>query len=175
MTSKSVLTTEQLAAIGSIAVESAYLEDFVDFMIAWLAGLPDEQLSILIPRAMLDGKLDILRNLGIIKLRSKRRKEEFQQIIAKLKELNSQRNIAVHGNWQSKEMHRLSDIGKGIPVQIGNAEARGKKQNSVLHASKLQTVAISIADYREKLFHFCFDTWVNPSIRRSVARVRSKS
>jgi hypothetical protein len=170
-----VLTDEQLKAIGSIAVESAYLENLVEFIIAFMTSLSEHQLNILLSRAMLASKLDILRDLGELKLKSKIKKEKLKGIIAQLKHFNGQRTIAIHGQWQSKEKITLADIGKYIPP--GNAEAthkRGKKEPETLHASKLQHIANGIRDYREKLFEFCFSTWINPSIRRSVSRARGK-
>jgi hypothetical protein len=141
------LTTEQLAALGSIAMKSVYLEDLVDMLIREILKLSDEQFRVLLPGAMLAAKLDILNDLAILQFKSKSKKENVSSIISKLKHFNSQRTIAIHGQWQSLEMISLADIAGGAPIKLGNAEARhvrGKKQPSKLHASKLQDTADSI-------------------------------
>jgi len=172
------LTTEQLAALGSIAMESAYLEDLVDMLIGEIAKLSDAQFRALLPGAMLAAKLDILHDLAILKLKSKTKIEKFGLIIAKLKHLNSQRTIAIHGQWQSLERISFAELAQGASFKLGNAEAthvRGKKQPSKLHASKLHDIADGISEYRDQLFHFCLQSWIRPAAIRSVRKSLPKS
>lgn len=172
------LTTEQLAALGSIAMESAYLEDLVDMLIGEIAKLSDAQFRALLPGAMLAAKLGILNDLAILKLKSKAKKEKISSIITNLKHLNSQRTTAIHGQWTSLERLSFADIAKGASFTVGNAEAihvRGKKQPSKLHASRLQDIADGISEYRDQLFHFCLQSWIRPAAIRSARKSLSKS
>ena len=172
------LTTEQLAALGRIALESAYLESLVDQLIGEIAKLSDEQFRALLPGAMLATKLDILKNLASLKLKSKTKKEKLSSIIAELNHLNSQRNIAIHGLWQSLEKISFADLAKGASIKTGNAEAtlaRGKKQPSKLHASKLQAIADGISEYCDQLADFCLLLWIRPASIRRVRKSFSKS
>lgn len=172
------LTTEQLAALGSIAMESAYLEDLVDMLIGEITKLSDEQLRAILPGAMLAAKLDILKNLAVLKLKSKSKQQKISSIIAELKHLNGQRTIAIHGQWQSLQKFTLADIANGLAIEIGNAEAthvRGNKQPAKLNAGKLQDIADGISEYRDQLFHFWLDILIRPAAIRSARKSRSKS
>jgi hypothetical protein len=71
----------QFAAIGRIAVESAYLEELVEFVIREITRLSSGQMTAVFPGVMLSSKLDILRDLGVLKLRSKKKKDEFIKLI----------------------------------------------------------------------------------------------
>ena len=172
------LTTEQLAALGSIAMESAYLEDLIDMLIGEITKLSDEQLRAILHGAMLAAKLDILKGLAALKLKSKSKREKISSIIAQLKHLNSQRAIAIHGQWRSLQKFTLSDLVKGLNIEIGNAEAthvRGGKKPSKLNASKLQDLADGISEYRDQLFQFSLYEWIRPAAIRSARKSRSKS
>jgi hypothetical protein len=58
------LTGEQLAAIGSIAVESAHLEQTIDAVLWFLTKLRPEQLALLLPGVMLTTRLEMMRELA---------------------------------------------------------------------------------------------------------------
>ena len=90
-----------LAAIGAIAVESTYLERFLDTTIRKLARLSDAVARpVLAKTATMEAKLDLLRELGSIKLQKyPKRHDEFEKIIATLKNANTNRNTAIHGVW----------------------------------------------------------------------------
>lgn len=172
------LTTEQLAALGRITLESAYLERLVDTLIMEIAKLSDEQFRALLPGAMLAAKLEILNNLAILKLKSKSKKEKIGSIISKLKHLNSQRTIAIHGQWQSLEKISFADFAKGDSIRIGNAEAthvRGNRQPSKLHVSKLQDIADGISEYCNQLADFCLLLWIRPAAVRRLRKELSKA
>jgi len=173
--STSVLTQAQLAAIGEIAVESAYLDGMVDFLIAQILNISEEKYYVVSNGVMLGTKLDILRNLGLIRLRSKKRKLEWENIVSQVKHLNSQRTIAIHGYWQSKHGRKLSDLNKETWIlPSGEAQAvhkRGKKKPSILDAQNLQKLAYDIHDNRNKLMIFYANSWMKGSIRETFIRM----
>lgn len=177
------LTGEQLAAIGSITVESAYLESLVETLIREMTKVPDEVLRVMLPGAMLAKKLEIFKEIVSLKTRSKSKKQAFVKIVGRLEELNMKRTIAVHGQWKSlQKFTSFADFANGLQIEIGNAEAtltprRGKKQSPRLHADDLQQIADEIGDCRDELFLLALDDWIRPAAVRALRsdiKVRNK-
>jgi len=136
---QSVLSTDQLAAIGCIAVESAYLEDTVETIIYNLSGLTREKGEIFIDKFMLDSKLNLLKELSIIKFKSKKRKLFLSELIGEIKSANSERIIAIHGLWTQDINALLS--GHGAKAMRSNS-----RRPASLSAHKLEDVAKRISD-----------------------------
>jgi len=144
-------------------------------MISSVANLSEDQTSIFLSKAMLSAKLDILRDLGLLKLRSKIRQDNFRRIISDLKLLNGQRTIAIHGKWEPKGGFKLKDIIYFSPS--GEAEAshkRGKKEPTKLSSAQLLKVPIKIDASCTELYKFWIELWVKPAVRRSITKERLK-
>lgn len=114
------MTNEELAAIGAISVESAYLEMYVDRVIVNLARLSGAEGDAFLGRAMLHAKLTILSKLAELKLakRSPRRLTEFTKIIANIREQNDKRTTAIHGLWIT---HTLVFLSQDPPSRLTKA------------------------------------------------------
>lgn len=158
--SQTVLTTEQLAAIGSIAVESAYLEDIVETLIYKLSGLTRKKGEIFLEKFMLDSKLNLLKELGMIKLKSKKRKLVLSELIGEIKQANSDRTLAIHGFWIPGKI-TLASIAKGELEQDAKAVRSNSRRQGSLSAHKLADIAKRVSDGRYELFVF-FQKFLSP-------------
>lgn len=171
--SQTILSQEQLAALGTVVAESTYLETFVDLMIGALTGLKEDKRRLLLDKAMLQAKLEILAELGAMKLKSKRRKKTFAKLIAELKANNAERVTAVHGIW-------LPNItADALPEQLkqlltpGSAVARHPR-GPRMSATTLTKLAEKISNGKWDLVDFHTKVWATPAARRRVLRARLK-
>jgi hypothetical protein len=164
------LTEEQHAAIGMIAVESAYLEDQIDWMIGHLTKLSSEQQGILISSAKLTNKIDVLRKLGNLRLKSQERKKQFKEILDNLAHQNTQRNIAIHGIWSFADPRiTLASLASNQPLGPAFAKHGPKKENK-LRADQLGAIAQKISEGNLKLRKFFLLVFVRPYWRASRSK-----
>jgi hypothetical protein len=175
--SRITLKPEQLAALGSVVAESTYLESLVDSMIGYLAKLTDKQRNILLNKAMLNAKLEILAELGAMRLKSTRRKKVFSKIISELKSNNSERIIAVHGVWTPVLTRpaptaptRLADL----LAPMGEAEATHSR-GSKMTAGNLDKLAEKISKGFWDLSEFNSKVWIRQSVKRKMVKALLKS
>lgn len=94
-----ILTKDQLAAIGSVAVESTACEQYVDELIWYLSGMKESEGRLFTHTMNMQPKLDLLSELGKPQLRSDKKRAQLTTLISDLKEANISRNVAVHGTW----------------------------------------------------------------------------
>lgn len=88
--------------VGAIAMKCTHLEMTIDAQICKITKLTDEEVRVFLGRAMLDAKLTIFLDLAEIRLRHRQKEfKALKDLIAKLRELNTSRKIAVHGGWIS--------------------------------------------------------------------------
>ena len=123
-----LLTVEQRAAIGDLVAESARLEALLEVAVSQLAKLDKDTHVALVSGNNLDKNLEILKELGERKLKSNRRRAEFSRLISRIKALNSERVIAVHGSWQPKAGYRMN------PVWVTSHD--GKREVEVVHRAR---------------------------------------
>lgn len=180
--SKLLLEQEELASLGSVAAESAYLESTVDEGIKVIANLSDAQYEIFTAKTMLGTKLEMLHALGDLRIRAKNRKRRFGAIISKLKHLNQERSLAIHGLWEP-----VYDKGDGMtlhlyflgpehwPVRIG-AKARNSKTKelSQLTAKRLDNLAEDLWVETMALHGFISEVWEGKRKRLHVARALAR-
>jgi hypothetical protein len=117
--------------------------------------------------------LDVLKIIGLAKLRSKKRKKAFNDLMGRLTSLNGQRTIAVHGIWEpegNNAMRWLMDIVQG--KQLPAAAAKHKK--GILPAAKLETIARKLSDENTALWVFWRAVWFSPTMARSNRRASRK-
>lgn len=93
------MTDKDLAALGSVVAESAHLESTLDLIILLITRMGESEYEVFMRGKMIGAKLEIVKELGVLKLRSKKRQRAWMQLIDGLKSLNSDRVIAVHGLW----------------------------------------------------------------------------
>lgn len=172
--SRQILKPDQLAALGSVVAESTYLESLVDSMIGHLARLTESQRNIILKRAMLHVKLEVLRELGDLKLKSAPRKSDFLKLISRLMAHNDERVTAVHGVWtpivrEWRPGFKLSDF----LVPSGDAEARHSR--GTITASRLDKLAEKISNGFWDLSDFNTKVWLRTSARKKVVRALMKS
>jgi hypothetical protein len=173
LNSWSALTDAERAALGSVVAESANLESSVDFILLHLTNLTHTAYDAMMGGKMLGAKLDVLKAIGLAKLRSKKRKKTFNDLMGKLTSLNGQRTIAVHGIW-GPEGHNalrwLVDIAQGKKLP-----AAAKHKKGILQAAKLETLAKKLSEENSALWSYWRAVWFSPTIARSTRRASKKS
>ena len=174
-----LLTPEQRAALGSIVAESASLEATLDVIICSLTGLSEAQFRILAGSQMFGRKLELAKDLALLKLKSKAKISRLTDLFSRLASLNSERNTVVHGTWGTKEGGvRLSWLTsmQQPPAQDVHAvlKKRGPKLQTV-SSTKLEQIATKLSDAHSELFNFLMDEFVQPKVHRSLRRARVKT
>jgi hypothetical protein len=94
------LTQSEMAAIGSVVAESAQLENVLEGFIIGMTKLSQAQYDILVGARMMGAKIAIVKDLGLLKLKSEKRKKAFTKVMDKLARLNVDRVGVVHGLWR---------------------------------------------------------------------------
>jgi hypothetical protein len=98
--SRQLLTTEQLASVGCVAVESTYLEAELEELLWKLAGM-DEARGVHFTRNMqMKSRIEMLWILGRQRLpEGGEGLDELKRLTEWLKEANVERNTVIHGYW----------------------------------------------------------------------------
>jgi hypothetical protein len=168
---KSLLRPDQLAAIGLVAAESSSLEGTVDLTLSILTGLADEECSILFGGKTLGPKLDIVKELGLRRLRSQETKKTLTAIIDLLSSLISERNAVVHGTWQPKDGFTLAYLAQMTkPAEVEAVLRRRNGSVRKVNAENLDELARRLSEAHSALFHFAMDHWIRPVVRRNARR-----
>lgn len=174
-----LLTPEQRAALGSIVAESASLEATLDIIICSLTGLSEAQFRILAGGQMFGRKLELTKDLALLKLKSKAKKSRLTDLFSRLTSLNSERNTVVHGTWGTKEGGaRLSWLFSTQPPPAEDVHAVLKKRGAKLQtvaSTKLNELAVKLRDANSELFSFLMDELIQPKVHRSVRRAKVKT
>lgn len=145
--SVAILTTEQLAAIGSVAVESTYCELEVEQWIWVLAGLEPERGIHFTHGIQLQNRLDMLGQLAKERLSNQEDKVEMAALISDLKIANNDRNVVIHGMWFSAvERRKLISDGIASHPPATAFKRRLRSDPLELSASAVSEVAQRIAN-----------------------------
>lgn len=98
--SRQLLTTEQLASVGCVAIESTYLEAELEELLWKLAGM-DEARGVHFTRNMqMKSRIEMLWTLGRQRLpEGGEGLDELKRLTERLKEVNVERNTVIHGYW----------------------------------------------------------------------------
>lgn len=155
------------AAIGSIAVESAYLERYIETMLYALTKISRDIGQPMIEGTMIGSKLDLLLHVGKVKLAKRpKRLKQFCDLMSRIKQANTDRTIAIHGVWQPEiqnwlRAYAMMDFGKPV------ATKRGKGQDTKMSAERAMKIAGEISELHYELHDFAEQTWrtVFPQIR----------
>jgi hypothetical protein len=159
--STSILTKDQLAAIGSVAVESTFCEHLVEVLIWSLSGMDEPQGKYFTQGIQLNNRLDLLTVLGKQKLNDEKEMEEFTKIISQLKLANNDRNSIIHGHWRSKAKNMLMLLAMG-PEGFPPATATKRRLNSEplkFSATQIEATAVKIANLHRELLKFSTVAW----------------
>jgi hypothetical protein len=172
------LTLQQRAALGSVVMECANLEDRLDLMIGHLFRLSPEQLDILLGGSMLNRKLEVMRQIGKLKIKPRKRLARLIEILDKVSNLNADRVTVVHGKWGPPGgLYQLNWLMRGGPPPGTPAEARHKKSGKVrtVKAEDLDATAKALADCNQDLEHSWSRDIIKPYVKRRVRRSAKKS
>ena len=155
MQSKELLTQDQLAALGCVAVESSLTESIVDQIILKLSGMKREKLDHFMAGKMMDGRITTLEFLGLTALKSAKRKAEFKKVIGELRHANSGRVSVIHGVW------RKGPQGMIIPEaeRVAKAVNLKNKKSLPVSATKIEKIAIELSNSSSDLVLFAYKAW----------------
>jgi hypothetical protein len=158
---RNLLSQEQLAALGEIAVASTELESSVGAQISMALNLKRDDYEVIVGPMSLSTRLEALRKLGLARIKGKKTKEKFQRHIEHLKTLVAHRNTVIHGWWRPMGKGlRLWDVmaywsGRFKPPGV---EVRNKKRS--FDAAKLEQLANDIDAGNEMLFKIGTSSWL---------------
>jgi|SRR6267142_5160817 len=166
---RSLLTKEQLAALGAIVIESAEMESTVDFMINLLLEAVAEIIEELTRNKMLGANIDLLKTCGLAKINGKNRKQrqqEFTRLMNHCKLLTSQRAIAIHGTWQPEGGMKLNDLMQMMMGKWERRDAEAKHKKGQMKAERLEALADDFNKIDEELRKFGKQNWLTPKIQK---------
>jgi hypothetical protein len=161
--SRIFLSTDQLAAIGSIAVESSYLEDYIEELIRRIAHFDDDLASVFMPKSMMRNKIIILKLLASRNLKRKKKKAKFiDNLLDRIATANSDRVSAIHGIWEpiaGKPTGLINYLLMPPSAKLPVAKHQKKGKSQLLHSSRLEGIATTISDLHQQLYTFASDEW----------------
>ena len=164
------MSTEELAEIGSIALEWTECETLVEHLLWQLAGMSAENGAHFTFNMQMKSRLDMLATLGRERLPEGAQLEKFNAIIGELQELNTKRNHIIHGSWGAwvtlAELARYFEPGR-IVVPVAHKRTKPGKKDQIpqkVSAKELKGVPERIAQATEKLWKFASSAWPNPAL-----------
>lgn len=133
------LTLDQRAAIGTVAVETTYLEFAIERLIQRLLGIDEHaQAGLLTDRLGLTQKLEALHELGRTKLSDEKHRAEWSAYASNVRNLIDKRNMIIHGIWLLPQASRLYPNPQPSAVRL---RPKGVK---TFEAADIQGTAIEI-------------------------------
>lgn len=157
------LTSEQLSAIGNVAVESTYCEQLLEEIIWALLELQDDQGKFITDRMLLDKRIELINDLWKPRLTDPEKLKTYCSISARLKEANKKRNTIIHGYWHIPTM-KVSDLMNDHPFPPAVAiKRRLRSQPTTFSAENIQNVAEEIAEITNTMLEFAFQEGFFPS------------
>jgi hypothetical protein len=161
VTAQTLLTKEQLAAIGCVAIESTYAEAVIEEIIWALCGLDEAHGKHLTTGVQLSNRLELLGALA--KLHTpKEHQPRITKIISDFKIATSDRNTIIHGLWvRTLPDGSLAELDKHPDPKL-SAKAEKRRLNLeplVFSADSVMKVAQTLCDLRADLVGFVEDSW----------------
>jgi hypothetical protein len=153
MWSRVVLNKDQLASIGAVATECTYLDQTVETLIWAFSGMEYEQGKFFTSTMQLDRKLDLLSDLGKLKLPAEKL-EQFTKIISDCKLANNDRNVVIHGVWASDIQGLASLIAEEHEKTASAIKRRLKKEALVFSSSNIEAVEERLSYATRQLYKF---------------------
>lgn len=152
---KRVLSKEQLEAIGCIAVESAFLDAFVEHTIWVLSGMNEAVGRLFTTTMTLGPRMDRLGELIEQRVGAEQYKKVFSVLIGDIKHENSRRNDAIHGLWRLTSVTDVGNDADGNPLSVLNSEAHRFKRDggaSTIKPDDCIRVATRLSELHDQLF-----------------------
>lgn len=182
---KDFLSQKEMAAIGSVVAESAQLERSLDGHIMKITKLHQAQYEVLMGGKMLGAKIAVFKELGLLKIKSEKRRKAFIKIMDNFTHLSSERVVAVHGRWiptggVTSELVEGMFSGRLKPGHLPPGIAihkRGKDKWFKLEAKHLDDLAEELVDGMMRLTKFWDPKWyreTEKAIEEAAAIRRAK-
>lgn len=161
VTAQTLLTQDQLAAIGCVAIESTYAEAIIEEIIWALCKLDESHGKHLTNGVQLSNRLDLLATIA--KLHTpKEHQPRISKIISDFKIATNDRNTIIHGLWvRVLPDGTLAQLGQYPDVKLA-AKAEKRRLNLeplVFSADSVMKVAQKLHDLRGDLVWFVEDFW----------------
>jgi hypothetical protein len=158
--SEIILTQEQLAAVGAVAIEATYLEQQLELVLWRLSGLDEHRGPQFTANMQFRSRVEALHVLGRMVLPTTA-DAEFQSLIRELDECGVQRNHVIHGTWIAGAGDFLELWADGAEKHPpANAVKKPKyKPAKTMAATEIETVACRIAAARDRLGRFYDGHW----------------
>lgn len=155
--SVAILTKDQLAAIGSLAIESTYLEHLVENIIWEISELEPDVGKFFTNGVQLNNRLELLNSIGRQLLKDKGEAlDQFSKLISDLKIANANRNTIIHGYWTHSTKNFLQLLRDG-PEKHPPAIATKRRLNSEpikFSAEDIDAASKQIHELYVNLFNF---------------------
>lgn len=158
-----VLDLNELAAIGSVAVESTYCEHVVEGIIWDLCRLKEAQGKFLTDRMLLDKRLDLMGDLWRPLLSDSEKSATLTRIVSGLKEANNERNLIIHGHWEmGASIAQIMGMSakEAAKVRAVATKRRLKSDPVTFSAEKILQTAMRIAELTGELWDFAADAGI---------------
>ena len=162
MLSRAFCDAQLREAVGSIAIESAYLERFIETMLYALTKLKRDMGYPIVEAGMIGSKIDLLTQVGKVKLaKRKRRLKQFTELISNIKQANTDRVTAVHGLWLPEHHNYLRMITLGQSKIPARASKRNKDgtPDTTLDEGRAAKIAERISQLHQELHDFAEQAW----------------
>jgi hypothetical protein len=162
---RNILTEKQLAILGEVASASAQLESTAGFMIMIVLNFTTDDSDAVVGPMSLSTRLDVLKKVGLPRIRTKKRAKEFSKLIDHLKDCVTQRNIAIHGVWGPEGQMTISAL---MSIMAGHEKPKAveaKNKNRTFKAAKLEQLAKDLDEGGTKLWDTAKATWLKSRLR----------
>jgi hypothetical protein len=107
---RKTLLKDELEAVGSVAVESAALEGFVEWTICRICGLPEHIGRLLFGNMTLGGKIASMVDLIKECVGQDEYQNIFQRLVSDINHEISNRNMVIHGAWSPAREFKAVDV-----------------------------------------------------------------
>jgi hypothetical protein len=161
-----ILTEKQLSILGEIASASAQLESTTGFMIMMVLNITVEDYEAIITPMNLSTRLEVMKKVGMQRIKRKKRAKEFKELMEHLKDCVIQRNTVIHGLWGPEGKMTLGQL---MMVMTGHEKpgpVEAKNKNRVFKAVKLEQLAKDLDEGGTKLWDIARATWLKKKIAR---------
>jgi hypothetical protein len=165
------LNDQQLAAIGRVAVESAWLETAIERYISRLSRLSRKNTEALLDGRMMSFKIETLKMFGKAATKDPNKRNEFFDLMTDIAAANRDRNTVIHGLWGAgmpkTEIDGLSDF--LFPYEVEAKKRTSPGNFKTMKASEIDRVADAVAASTWRLMSFGSENWLQyltPSERR---------
>jgi hypothetical protein len=153
--SETLLSDEQLRAVGCLALEATHLEIYIEAIIRGLCEFDENKSKVFLDRLMIGAKTDIMRDLIWPIVRDTPQGNEFKVIYDDIKDLIAKRNTVIHGDWGLNLT--VTEMRDSILTRRGKAIAKRKWKSDEVKADEVTALAHRFAQRQLDLLTWCFE------------------